>query len=122
MKQENEYVFYRLAHGIMHVIYKPSVRVSIKAAKKITLDRLMIQKHKAYPVFCDITEANYFTRAARTYFAHEGCLLINALGIMANSPTSEAISAYYLALNPPLKNINVFTEKHLAIHYLSRYR
>lgn len=122
MKHENEYVCYWFAYGILHIVYKPYAQISIKAAKKITLDRLVIQDGIVCPVFCDISEVDYFTKAARVYFAQEGCLLINALGIMACSPVSKIISSYYLSLAPPVAHIGLFTEKHLAMSYLSKYR
>jgi hypothetical protein len=118
---ENEFARFWIENQILYFVYKPGVVVNIRAAKKIVSDRLKFQQEVAYPVFCDVRGITDSDKAARSYLANEGSVLVKAVSVLVESPVTRSMLNFYLRMSKPLVPTQIFTDKVSALKYLEAY-
>ncbi|RNL83557.1 hypothetical protein ED312_14930 [Sinomicrobium pectinilyticum] len=115
---ENKYARLWIGQGILFVTYKPATVLDLRAAIRLTSDRLSLQGKKAYPVFVDFRGVKDLTRKARNYLAGEGALYIRVLGVYATSPLGRLMAYFYVKANAPAIPIGIFPRKKDTLHYV----
>ena len=118
---ENRYARLWISRGLLFIAYKPGTIIDIRAARKVTTDRLALQKKKTYPVFVDFREVKCADKAARDYFATDGLVLMRCLGVLIASGAARAIVEYYRKDHKPTIPVALFTEEKEALKYLKNY-
>ncbi|MGS2741671.1 helix-turn-helix transcriptional regulator [Sinomicrobium sp. M5D2P17] len=115
---ENKYARLWIDQGILFVTYKPGTVLDLRAAIRLTADRVSLQGKKPYPVFVDFRGVKDLTREARDYFAHEGALYISVLGVYATSPLGRLMAYFYVKANAPAIPTGIFPRKKDTLHYV----
>ena len=115
---ENKYARLWIDQGILFVTYKPDTVLDLRAAIRLTSDRLSLQGEKAYPVFVDFRGVKDLTRQARNYLAGEGALYIHVLGVYTPSPLGRLMAYFYIKANAPAIPTGIFPRKKEALHYV----
>ncbi|UGU17939.1 hypothetical protein LS482_08665 [Sinomicrobium kalidii] len=108
-------------NGILYIVYKPDTILDLDNARKITADRLLLQRQRVYPIFVDFRGVRYAKRAAREYFAREGSVLMRAVGVFLAFPYNQAIVNFYLEANTPPVPTRSFTDKPSTLNYLKSF-
>src|SRR5690554_3543673 len=117
---ENNFAFFRLEKGILHLSYKEDVSLLLRSAMEIVAQRLIFQQGKAYPILCNMRGVRYISLNAQKYFAVEGSLLIMALALVSKPPLAMVYTKLYIKEAPPIK-MKMFTEEVLALEFLSPF-
>ncbi|WP_108424502.1 hypothetical protein [Flagellimonas amoyensis] len=118
ISHENQYAIYLLTEELLHIIYKKSLCIDLKAAQLIVRDRMMLQKGRKMPVLCDIREVLRVNKPARDYLALEGSQWITALAFLIDPPVSDVISSIYLGTHAETVPTRSFTKKSEALAFL----
>ena len=119
---ENDYAVLQISRGVLSLTYKPGVFINLKVARRVTTDRLILQKRRAYPVFADLRQVTGADKAARDYFAAEGAMLMRGVGALIGSETTRLIVAIYQKASRPVVPVQVFTDKKEALKYLQKFK
>ncbi|WP_299109443.1 hypothetical protein [uncultured Winogradskyella sp.] len=119
---ENEYASYKLIDGILYVTYTKDVILDLPAAVYIVKERLSIHEGLYLPVLCDVRHIKEVNKAARSYLAIEGSILVKAVAFIVDSPVSEMLSEFYLRTNTPTIPTKAFSNFDLALKFLNSYK
>ncbi len=97
--------------------YKDNLILTKEVARKILNTRLIFQKNKEYPVFCDTSGILEVEPEALEYFAIEGTLLISAVAFYTQSPLNNRLTEYFLRTYSKHIPAEIFNHKHKAIQF-----
>lgn len=115
---ENKYARLWIGQGILYIVYKQDTVLDLRAAVRLTSDRVSLQGKKPYPVVVDFRGVKDLTREARDYFVHEGAMYISVLGVYATSPLGRLMAYFYVKANAPAIPTGIFPLKKEALHYV----
>tara|TARA_R110001583_G_scaffold192614_1_gene359338 strand:- start:51774 stop:52163 length:390 start_codon:yes stop_codon:yes gene_type:complete len=118
---ENDYARFWFAEHILFIEYKPKTTISLKVAKRVVADRILLQNGKPYPVLCDIRGIIDSEKAGRDYLAQSGSLLITAAALIIHEQVSLTISNFYLHISKPTVPTKLFTTRQEALIYLKSF-
>jgi hypothetical protein len=100
---ENDYTSYRFHEDVLYIVYHQGVSIDLNAAVQIVKDRLTLQEGQSFPILCDIRGIKEINKAARSYLALEGSMLIKAVAVIVDPPVSELMWEFYVRTsNPPI--------------------
>ncbi|GAA3648773.1 DUF7793 family protein [Flavivirga jejuensis] len=116
---ENEFAKFWIKKDILYLVYKNGISLDQPAAIKVVEDRLLLQKGKAFLIFCDLRGLKSVDKGARNYFAGEGGVLIKAIALLVKTPLTSAISGFFIKANRPTFKIEKFTKEADALEYLN---
>lgn len=119
---ENEFSKLWIENDILFFVYKKGVTINLAAAAKIVDDRLRLQDGKAYLIFCDMRRVKSVDKAARSYFAAEGSVLVKAVALLVEYPLTDALSGFYIKTSRPPVPTQGFTDEKAAFEFLETYR
>jgi len=108
--------------GIIHINYKQGMKINIKHAKenhiKITEASLNLKR----PILADIRKTKFVSKEARDYFSKHELLKIGLAGaIIVDLPITKAMGNFFLKINRPLIDSQLFVTKTDAIEWLKKY-
>ncbi|MGS2762938.1 DUF7793 family protein [Sinomicrobium sp. M5D2P9] len=118
---ENTYAWLWISRGLLFIAYKPGTVIDIRAARKVTTDRLALQKKETFPVFVDFREVKCADKEARDYFATDGLVLMRCMGVLIATGFARTLVDYYRKSNKPTIPVELFTEERDALNYLKNY-
>ena len=118
---ENEFAFFYISSGILFYRYKQGVVINLAAAKRIVADRLEIQNERSFAVLCDISGVSDSDKPGRDYLAQYGSVLTNAVALLTSSKLLLVMTTFYLRVSKPQVPTRIFTDRLLAIEFLSGY-
>jgi len=118
---ENEFALFWISGNILFFEYKPGVVINLVAAQRIVMDRMQMQKEKAYPVLCDVSGIADSDKAARDYLAQHGSVLTKAVGIVVQRTLSMVMISFYLKICKPQVPTKVFSDKPAALEFLKAF-
>lgn len=120
---DTTYVLFEIREGILIGTYKKGVKIDIHAAKEIVRSRLQFSNHKSLPALAINLGIIGLDKEARDYFSSpEGLEGIAAGGILIDSPVTTMVSNFYLKVTKPKIPTKVFTDTHLALRWLSKFK
>lgn len=118
---ENEFAFFYISDSILFYSYKQGVVINLAAAKRIVADRLEMQNERSFAVLCDISGVSDSDKPGRDYLAQYGSVLTNAVALLTNSKLLLVMTTFYLRVSKPQVPTRIFTDRSLAIEFLSGY-
>jgi hypothetical protein len=119
---ENDYAYYALKNGILHITYKNGTHIDLKASIQIVKDRLRIHQDRPLPILCDVRGVKKIDKSARDYLSSEGAVLIKAVVfVTADSTISKIMSTFYLRTNTPVIPTEVFDEVSEGMSFLNNF-
>lgn len=96
--------------------------VDLEVAKSAVKFRLEKFGDKHYPFLINIKTVKHVTKEAREYLASKnGCEKVSASAILINSSITSMLGNFFIKINKPLVPTKLFTDKTLAIQWLSNY-
>ena len=118
---ENEFALFWISGNILFFEYKPGVVINLVVAQRIVMDRMQMQKEKAYPVLCDVSGIADSDKAARDYLAQHGSVLTKAVGIVVQRTLSMVMISFYLKISKPQVPTKVFSDRAKALAFLRAF-
>lgn len=115
---DGSYTQIRIEDGIVFLAYRSHLLLNLKVAQKVVADRLIYQKNKAYPVFCDVSGILQSDIEALDYLASEGALLIEELVIFSKNPSTLLLSKFFVETHKLPMPTAVFENKFQALNFL----
>ena len=121
---QNEYCEYWIEDGIVFEIFKPNFEVlNVEVAKIITQDRLEISNGIARPLYVELGDAVRMERAANKYLSSGDAMLhLTATGILVRDQIERYGATLYTKFFKPKVPTKFFTEKEVAIFWLSQFK
>jgi hypothetical protein len=121
-EHENEFGVFWIENHILLFQFKTGVSIDFPAAQQIIADRIKIQNEKPYPILCNIEGLVNVNKAARDYFANQGSVMTNAVGIVANQNSFSFLMAmFYIRVSKPRVPTKVFADKTMALQFLKTF-
>lgn len=118
---KNELVSMELVNQILIGEIKSEL-VDLEVAKSAVKFRLEKFGDKFYPFLINIKTVKHVTKEAREYLASkDGCEKVSASAILINSAIASMVGNFFIKINKPLVPTKLFTDKTLAIQWLSNY-
>jgi len=118
----NDYASYKFVDGILIITYNKDVVIDLPTAVYVVKERLSIHEGRTLPVLCDVRHIKEVNKAARSYLAMEGSILVKAVAFIVDSPVSEMLSEFYLRTNTPTIPTRAFNNFDLALKFLNPYK
>lgn len=112
-----------LEDGIMHLVYKPDLIITLEIAKQMVDHRLQTFNGKTYPVFIDIRNLIAIKADARKHLAGpEAIKYISAGAIYLDSYIQYLVGTIFLKIDKPAIPARLFTEKEKAFEWLELFK
>ena len=112
----------RIEDDILFLEYRARLTLNIKVAKKVVAERLIYQKNRRFPVFCDSSGIISADVEALDYFASEGTIFIEGLAIFSENPRAFLLSKFYVETHKQEIPTAVFENRFQALNFLNRYK
>jgi hypothetical protein len=121
---ENEYVELWIENGIIHEVFKPSLKIlNIEIVKQIVADRLKVSGEITRPIFVDVGSAVSIDKAARRYLAKGDALkLLSATAILVDNYIAKLWANIYIRIDNPSIPTQFFHHKAMALTWLAQYK
>lgn len=117
----NDLVSMELVNGILVGEIKAEI-VNVDVAKSAIQYRLQNFGDKSYPFLISIQSVRHSTKEARDILASkDGCEKVTASAILVDSAITSVLGNFFIKINKPLVPTKLFTDKTLAIQWLSNY-
>lgn len=118
---ETNFAEMQLRDNILFFRYKQIPQFDLSVAKQLVADRLRLQREQAYPVLCDMRQYNQPDLEARRYLAVQGSVLIRAVAYLIPPDTRNHVIYFFISVDQPVGNANIFTHEQEALRYLKKY-
>jgi hypothetical protein len=119
---KTEYVELSFSNGILCGRYLPN-KIDLKAAQEIVAARKAFSNNKPYPVLADTRMVTKVTKEAREYLSSpEGIAGVLAGAIISDSTFSAFLANFFLKVSKPPIPTRIFTDRHEALAWLSRFK
>lgn len=119
---ETKSVFFEMEDGILIGTYQPHVRISLKQAKEIVVERLAFIDNKPMPTLVLNQGIVKMDKTARDYLSSAaGIAGIKCAAILVNSNFTSLTVTFFLKITKPKLLVKTFTDKKEALTWLSNY-
>ncbi|WDO12318.1 hypothetical protein MH928_13415 [Flavobacterium sp. WW92] len=119
MHYENSFVSYSIEGGVLHMVCRSGVRITLADARSIVADRLMVQGERPLPALCELTGILDADSDALEFFAREGMVLISAIAFITHEKRHlEYLVKYFLKRSLPAIPSAVFSHLHQGLEFL----
>ena len=118
---ETDFAVMQLREDILFFRYKHIPQFDLSVAKHLVADRLRLQREQAYPVLCDMRQYNRPDLEARRYLAVQGSVLTRAVAYLIPPDTRNHVIYFFINVDQPVGDTNIFTQEAEAIRYLKKY-
>lgn len=108
-------------NGIIYLVDHGTVKLNLTNAQDIweTVDQVKLGQ--ARPIFADIRKSKPPNLEVRRYFSqNDSGSLVNAVGLLIESPLSRVIGSFFLGLNKLPVPVQLFSEKKKAIESIGK--
>ncbi|MNK22310.1 hypothetical protein D3C87_405840 [compost metagenome] len=122
MHYENPFVSYSIKHGVLHMVCRQGVRITLADARSIVADRLMVQGERPLPAVCELTGILDIDSDALEFFAREGMVLISAIAFITNEKRHlNYLVQYFLKTSLSAIPSAVFSHMHQGLEFLKKH-
>jgi hypothetical protein len=122
MDIENGLVQIGISSGFLICRFKPEININLPLVKDLVQWRLNISSGNSYPVLMDIRALKSITKEAREYMASkEASEGIKACALLVESPFTKFLGNFFVQINKPVVQTQVFKNEAEAINWLKRY-
>jgi hypothetical protein len=120
---ENEYAEYWIESGILVLVYKRRLVMTIDVAKKIVEDRIKVSDGISRPLLLD--GRNFLStdrETMRYYKTNEVVRFVTSSAFITGSNLGWLAGNIFLALEKPLVPTKLFTDRKKALEWLEKYK
>ena len=119
---DTPFVFFEIDDNILIATYKPSNRITLRAAKEIVASRLFFIENLAMPTLVLNQGIIKMDKEARDYLASsEGIAGLKCAAILLNSDFISITVNFFLKVTKPKLLVKTFTDKQEALTWLSGF-
>ena len=120
---ENKYAEYWIENGVLFLVYKPRLVLTIEVAKKIVEDRLKVSNGISRPMFLDARNFLSTNRETMRYYkTREVVQCVTAGAGLLGTQLGWLAGSIFLALEKPLIPSKLFTDEKKALEWLEKYK
>lgn len=120
---ENEYAEYWIENGILFLVYKRRLVMTLDVAKKIVEDRLKVSNGISRPMFLDGRNFLSTNRETMRYYkTKEVVRFVTGSAFLSGNYLGWLAGNIFLALEKPLVPTKLFTDAKKALEWLERYK
>lgn len=120
---ETDHAQYWIEEGIIHVIYKSNLLISLDIAKKMVAERLKLTAGKTMPLYADIRGLISIDTISRKYLAGEEAIKnLSAGAIHINGLISKLAGNIFITVEKPPIPTKLFTDRDKAIGWLEKFK
>ncbi|MBC7450215.1 MAG: hypothetical protein H7259_01860 [Cytophagales bacterium] len=117
MYEDKEFQMW-LQDGVLHLIYKKDIIITLEVAKRIVSTRLLLQEGTSYPGIAYMNEFTVATPEARKFLAKEGYEGVVKAAVITYSKIRTVIVSMFIMFDKPLKPTRIFTNREDALKWL----
>ena len=120
---ENEYAEYWIENGVLFLVYKRRLIMTLDVAKKIVEDRLKVSNGVSRPMFLDARNFLSTNRETMKYYkTKEVVQFVTAGAGLLGSYLGWLAGSIFIALEKPLVPTKLFTDEKKALKWLEKYK
>jgi hypothetical protein len=121
---ETEYFELWIENGIIHGIYRPTLKViTLDIAKQMVTTRLKLSNGLTRPIFVDICNVVSIDKASRICLAEGDAMkCLSATAILVKNQITKLAASIYIRIDKPAIPTKFFTDKRAALLWLEQYK
>lgn len=112
-----------LDNGIIYIVYKPNLSITLDIAKNMVRQRLELAQGQPYPIFADVRLLESIDPVSRTYLASNAAShLVQATAIFLDTPIISWLANVFVAIDRPACPSRHFSDRDKALSWLQTYQ
>ena len=118
---ETQYYVAELHEGILHVQYKPHIRIGLEDAEVLVAQRLEFFKDLQSPVLIKSARVKSVDKQARSFLFQEGLVNIKALAFIEGHNMDRMLATFLFGFKSPDVPCEMFENEKEALTWLRQY-
>jgi hypothetical protein len=117
---KNQFASFSFNGDFVYVKYNDGIVLDVVIARKMVSDLKVFQQNKIYPYLIDLSGLHYFTQDAREYLSSARTTILSKAAFLCANTRSKMIGTFYLRVNSPIGETQIFSDETDAIIFLRR--